>query len=185
MRPTNKDVRDFYFNKLAYPKITNAYMKTGYGQRSRGYISLAMDFVSKNNNERHIFTEIVHEELYYALKDNLENKSLSYLINVSDIKTFDIDSFNVLEAEPNQKWHLYVSLFGLKSIKDSEFWNKSFKKYPCLQLRLWMAETACVNEEYVEHIYSMIQNKCSKKEINAAIKALDWECIFEKISQSK
>lgn len=31
MRPTFKQVRDYFINKEAKPPITNEYMKTGYG----------------------------------------------------------------------------------------------------------------------------------------------------------
>ena len=33
MRPTFKQVRDYFINKEAKPPITNEYMKTGYGQK--------------------------------------------------------------------------------------------------------------------------------------------------------
>lgn len=35
MRPTFKQVRDYFINKEAKPPITNEYMKTGYGQKKQ------------------------------------------------------------------------------------------------------------------------------------------------------
>lgn len=40
MRPTFKQVRDYFINKEAKPPITNEYMKTGYGQKKEAILDI-------------------------------------------------------------------------------------------------------------------------------------------------
>lgn len=45
MRPTFKQVRDYFINKEAKPPITNEYMKTGYGQKKEAIKEAILDIL--------------------------------------------------------------------------------------------------------------------------------------------
>ncbi|WP_373076165.1 hypothetical protein [Streptococcus infantis] len=183
MRPTFKQVRDYFINKEAKPPITNEYMKTGYGQTEGGYIDFAQicsaqgEFISKHKNHRKNY-----EVLKNCIEKNLfEEYELSYLRKISDISILDLNLDD--KCEPNQKWHLYVSLFAQTIIKiknegktAEDLWITQFRKYPSLQLKLWMAEVVGLG---MQEIGDAIKNNAGKGKVNNLIREISWDAIFE------
>lgn len=183
MRPTFKQVRDYFINKEAKPPITNAYMKTKFGQTKGGYIDFAKvcssqgEYISKD--EQHYKN---YEVLKNCIEKNLfEEYELSYLRKMSDISILDLNLDD--KCEPNQKWHLYVSLFAQTIIeiknegKTAEnLWTTEFRKYLSLQLKLWMAEVVGLD---VQEIGDAIKNSAGKSKVNNLIKEISWDAIFE------
>ena len=187
MRPTFKQVRDYFINKEAKPPITNEYMKTGYGQkRNGGYIGY-IDFAEVCSSQgEYISNDEQHNKNYEVLKNCIEKNlfeeyELSYLRKMSDISILDLNLDD--KCEPNQKWHLYVSLFAqtIIEIKNEgktaeDFWITEFHKYPSLQLRLWMAEVVGLD---VQEIGDAIKNNAGESKVNNLIKEISWDAIFE------
>lgn len=171
IRATNAQIRDFYFGKEPHPPVTDAYMKTKFGQRSGGYISFAKDCNAKDHHN----SNLQQLENYRAIAE------LEFLKKVKQISILDVDLSS--EFEPNQKWHLYVSLFAQSIIENNGFsWDRNFRKYPCLQLKLWMAETAGID---VSHIGQAIAENREKREINQMIKQLSWNDVFQIVCEAK
>ena len=187
MRPTFKQVRDYFINKEAKPPITNEYMKTGYGQKKTesyiGYIDFAE--VCSSQGE-YISKDELHNKNYEVLKNCIEKNlfeeyELSYLREMNDISILDLNLDD--KCEPNQKWHLYVSLFGqtLIELKNEgktaeDLWITQFRKYPSLQLKLWMAEVVGLD---VQEIGDAIKNNAGKSTVNNLIREISWDAIFE------
>lgn len=181
-RVKNYKVRDFYKDKRYNPPIISAYMKTKYGQITKGYIDFAKicatkgDYIKPNEKENEQQLKNYHLLKKCVDHSDYETYNLSFLNEIKDIPIFNINLEK--KDEPNQKWHLYISVFAQSIIGAPEFWEKSFKKYPCLQLKLWMAEKAGLD---VEKIGEAIKNNANKKEINDLVKRISWDDIFEKI----
>ena len=184
-RVTNYQVREFYMDKDPYPIVTSAYMKTKYGQVRGGYINFAklcstkgtFSNPNKLESEMHLSSYNRMVEYFY---ENDNTYDLSFLNDVEDIPVLDIDVYGN-DREPSQKWHLFVSLFAQSVVGDSGFkWHNNFKKYPCLQLKLWMAEEAGID---VKYILEAIDEKKEPKIVNQMIKNISWNDIFDKISK--
>lgn len=187
MRPTFKQVRDYLMNKEAKPPITNEYMKTGYGQKRKGSYIGYIDFAEVCSSQgEYISKDEQHNKNYEVLKNCIEKNlfeeyELSYLRKMSDISILDLNLDD--KCEPNQKWHLYVSLFAqtIIEIKNEgktaeDFWITKFHKYPSLQLRLWMAEVVGLD---VQEIGDAIKNNVGESKVNNLIKEISWDAIFE------
>ena len=183
-RITNAQVKEFYKDTKAYLPVTSAYMKTKYGQDRGGYISFAKLCSSKgkfDNPDKVTLEDKIQLANYEKIKKSLNSKNddtydLKFLNEIKDISILDID-MSTSDIEPNQKWHLYVSLFAQSVVGDSKFkWQNHFKKYPCLQLKLWMAEGAGID---VKNISDAIKNNMGKREVNSMIKNIEWNEIFE------
>lgn len=187
MRPTFKQVRDYFINKEAKPPITNEYMKTGYGQKRKGSYIGYIDFAEVCSSQgEYISKDEQHYKNYEVLKNCIEKNlfeeyELSYLRKMSDISILDLNLDD--KCEPNQKWHLYVSLFAqtIIEIKNEgktaeDFWITEFHKYPSLQLRLWMAEVVGLD---VQEIGDAIKNNVGESKVNNLIKEISWDAIFE------
>ena len=185
MRPTFKQVRDYFINKEAKPPITKEYMKTKYGQTRGGYIDFAQvcssqgEYISKDE-QHHKNYEVLKNCL---VKNSFEEYELSYLREMNDISILDLNLDD--KCEPNQKWHLYVSLFGQTLIelknegKNAEdLWISQFRKYPSLQLKLWMAEVVGLD---LQEIGDAIKNNAGKSKVNNLIREISWDAIFEKV----
>lgn len=186
MRPTFKQVRDYFINKEAKPPITNEYMKTGYGQKKGSYIGY-IDFAKVCSSQgEYISKDEQHYKNYEVLKNCLEKNlfeeyELSYLRKMSDISILDLNLDD--KCEPNQKWHLYVSLFAqtIIEIKNEgktaeDLWITEFRKYPSLQLKLWMAEVVGLG---LQEIGDAIKNNVGESKVNNLIKEISWDAIFE------
>lgn len=183
MRPTFKQVRDHFIHKEAKPPISNAYMKTKFGQTKGGYIDFANVCASQGE---YISKDEQHYRNYEVLKNCLEKNSfkeyeLSYLRKMDDISILDVNLDD--ECEPNQKWHLYVSLFGqtLIELKNEgktaeDLWITQFRKYPSLQLKLWMTEVVGLD---VQKIGDAIKNNAGKSKVNNLIGEISWDAIFK------
>ena len=200
MRPTFKQVRDYFINKEAKPPITNEYMKTGYGQKEGDYIGY-IDFAKVCSSQgEYISKDEQHYKNYEVLKNCLEKNSfeeyeLSYLREMNDISILDLNLDD--KCEPNQKWHFLVSFFAqiMIEIKDGRYENKKYKSVyqtidkflndeykrnlcTSLQLRLWMAEVVGLD---VQEIGDAIKNNAGKSKVNNLIRELSWDAIFEKV----
>lgn len=189
MRPTFKQVRDYFINKEAKPPITNEYMKTGYGQKRKGGYIGYIDFAEVCSSQgEYISKDEQHNKNYEVLKNCIEKNlfeeyELSYLRKMSDISILDLNLDD--KCEPNQKWHLYVSLFAqtIIEIKNEgktaeDLWITEFHKYPSLQLKLWMAEVVGLG---LQEIGDAIKNNAGKSKVNNLIKEISWDAIFEKV----
>ncbi|MEZ7648905.1 hypothetical protein [Streptococcus sp. 27098_8_86] len=189
MRPTFKQVRDYFINKEAKPPITNEYMKTGYGQKRKGGYIGYIDFAEVCSSQgEYISKDEQHNKNYEVLKNCIEKNlfeeyELSYLRKMSDISILDLNLDD--KCEPNQKWHLYVSLFAqtIIEIKNEgktaeDLWITQFRKYPSLQLKLWMAEVVGLG---VQEIGDAIKNNAGKSKVNNLIREISWDAIFEKV----
>lgn len=100
---------------------------------------------------------------------------------MSDISILDLNLDD--KCEPNQKWHLYVSLFAqtIIEIKNEgktaeDLWITEFRKYPSLQLKLWMAEVVGLG---LQEIGDAIKNNVGESKVNNLIKEISWDAIFE------
>ncbi|WP_134839246.1 hypothetical protein, partial [Streptococcus pneumoniae] len=110
-----------------------------------------------------------YEVLKNCIEKNLfEEYELSYLRKMSDISILDLNLDD--KCEPNQKWHLYVSLFAqtIIEIKNEgktaeDLWTTEFRKYLSLQLKLWMAEVVGLD---VQEIGDAIKNSAGKSKVN-------------------
>ena len=189
MRPTFKQVRDYLMNKEAKPPITNEYMKTGYGQKRKGGYIGYIDFAEVCSSQgEYISKDEQHNKNYEVLKNCIEKNlfeeyELSYLREMNDISILDLNLDD--KCEPNQKWHLYVSLFAqtIIEIKNEgktaeDFWITKFHKYLSLQLKLWMAEVVGLD---VQEIGDAIKNNAGESKVNNLIKEISWDAIFEKV----
>ena len=158
-------------------------MKTKFGQTKGGYIDFAKvcssqgEYISKD--EQHYKN---YEVLKNCIEKNLfEEHELSYLREMNDISILDLNLDD--KCEPNQKWHLYVSLFAqtIIEIKNEgktaeDLWITQFRKYPSLQLKLWMAEVVGLG---LQEIGDAIKNNVGESKVNNLIKELSWDAIFE------
>ena len=57
-------------------------------------------------------------------------------------------------------------------------WRTKFRKYPSLQLKLWMAEVVGLD---VQKIGDAIKNNAGKSKVNNLIRELSWDAIFDKV----
>ena len=185
LRVTNKQIQQFYLKANPHPQVTDAYMRKKYGQMSGAYISFAKICESNgeflNPNDEQIRQMENYQKLSYCINNNVWDKfGLDFLKQVEDIQFINIDLKK--DCEPNQKWHLYISIFAQCVMEGNGFdWNKLFKKYPCLQLKLWLAEEAGLD---VSEIGQAIQEEKGKAEINRMIKKIDWVQIFQKVNET-
>lgn len=112
--------------------------------------------------------------IYYKIDKNKYDKideipEASRMPDLEFLRDIDIDILNPANnpgGEANQKWHLYVGVFAYSVVCDKKFeWDKNFRKYPCLVLRLWMIENAEIQE--TEEINIAIDDK--KKEVGLLV----------------
>ena len=161
--------------------------KLDMGKKKGGYISFAYICAQRGKNLDYKYIDNESQVKNYNLIKNCidtcnyECYDLSFLKEIKDISILDIDLEK--KEQLNQKWHLYVSLFAQSIVEGTGFkWDSNFKKYSCMQLKLWMAEEAGLD---LEQIKMSIDNGCSSKEINLLIKEILWDDIYKKIKQNK
>lgn len=165
IRVSNYQVKNFYIDKRPHPPVTDAYIRSGFGQTRGGYINFAKECFYKGQFKNPRINEKNYQlQNYRRILDYVNNQNdiydLNFLESIKDIKILDIDSIDKNDAEPNQKWHLYVSLFAQAVVGDESFkWDNHFKKYPSLQLKLWMAEEVGID---VSYILQAIKRKIAK-----------------------
>lgn len=160
-------------------EITDAFIKLKYAQQQKGYIDFAYGCFNKGDFSNSC-EKIVHTSNYKKIKKLIDNKDkkVDFLFKIKDIKYLDVDIVDYQKSEPNQKWHLYISLFCQMLVEDGEdMWNKDFKKYPCIAMKLWLSEACGIDLTVVK---KALDNK-NEKEAKEIIKNIKWEDIYIRI----
>ncbi|MCR5720462.1 MAG: hypothetical protein K6F84_07840 [Lachnospiraceae bacterium] len=120
---------------------TDKFINT-YQQKSGLYISLA-NAVMKNDSTKCDSRQREYCEKLLGWKKEEAKEKLAQLLGLKENELTEVEPLVIKiekeQAEPNQKWHLFVSWFGWKKSEGKE---PRISSAPCPELWLWMFEAS-------------------------------------------
>lgn len=141
MQKYNKKSMDdyirFFKDKKAKTPKTDDFIK-GYQQKSTGYILFAKAITK---NKRELCDKNQRE--YFDKLTNMDNTEIASLLGVDKNVVEELNPLKIIldkeKAEPNQKWHLFISWFGWKKYENKK---PTIASTTCPELWLWMFEVS-------------------------------------------